>query len=178
MSCSLRSNDGKINHSSWLSGVRQDGRCKQLAANGYGNFIDHNHLLTVVADMVGDDDGIYDDIHGLEQAMAAKLLDQHQDAIVARGFSSLESLAKYTLLASQRDCAYVIIRLQTSLDVLKQRVQSPERLEDFNPTTSTEVLDQWITHNRLEDHPNEYVTDADRELGVVVADIKQFLDER
>lgn len=47
---------------------------KLLEKRGVGKFIDHNAILTFISTISGDDDGIYDDIANLEQAIARKLL--------------------------------------------------------------------------------------------------------
>ena len=38
---------------------------KALEAEGLGKFVDHNAILTFIANIVGDDEGIYDDIVNL-----------------------------------------------------------------------------------------------------------------
>lgn len=68
---------------------------KILQTDGLGTFIDHNAILTFIANIVGDDNGIYDDIHKLEIALTNKLLEDGTSVIVARGFCSIASMRPY-----------------------------------------------------------------------------------
>lgn len=66
---------------------------KLLEKKNQGVLVDHNAILTFLANIVGDDEGIYEDIHILEKAMARKLLKDKKNVIVARGFSSSDSVS-------------------------------------------------------------------------------------
>ena len=107
---------------------------KMLQDNGFGVFIDHNEILTFVASIAGDDEGIYENIADLEKAMARKLLYSGKDVIVARDFSSKASVASYQEITQEAHAVHLILRLEASEQVLSDRVQSPERQKDFNPT--------------------------------------------
>jgi len=107
---------------------------KHLQAEGIGKFIDHNAILTFIAGIAGDDEGIYDEIAQLELAMCKKLLVDDSDVIVARGFSGLSSIQAYEAVASELGVTIKILRLNVDRNELIRRVQSPERKLDFNPT--------------------------------------------
>ena len=142
---------------------------KALQSAGCGQFIDHNQILTFIAKITGDDEGIYGEIHSLEQGMVKKLLNQNQDVIVARGFSSCSSLRPYTDIARNAGAHIVIFRLDASQDTLSARVQAPERRNDFNPTITQSALTKWIQDNPLEVYDGEVVIDGNPPLDEVVA---------
>lgn len=128
---------------------------RMLEKQGYGRFIDHNAILDFVAEICGDDDGIYDDIANLEKAMTRKLLQSGHIVIVARGFSSPSSIEPYVHIAQTLEIPAKVVRLHVDHDELAKRVQSPERKEGFNPTTDLKNLSKWIKENPILDYPNE-----------------------
>lgn len=144
---------------------------KALEKHGIGRFIDHNAILTFITGISGDDDGIYDDIANLEKAITRKLLNSNETVIVARGFSSITSLKPYMKIAKDLGIAVRIIRLSVNYDELQRRVASPERKEDFNPTTSPESLSKWITENPIADCPGEIIVDNLQPIDDVIKSI-------
>lgn len=148
---------------------------KRLHAIGKGEFIDHNAILTFIAQIAGNDDGIYDEIAKLELAICGKLLSEGRDVIVARGFSSLSSIKKYEDLASGLGVEIKIIRLAVGEQELINRVQSLERQRDFNPTIDEAHASSWMTNNPLESHPNEIVIDNEEPLERVIDNLKTIL---
>ncbi len=148
---------------------------KRLQANGIGEFIDHNAILTFIARVTGDDEGIYDEIAQLELAICKKLLSEGKNVIVARGFSSLSSLAPYEKAAGDVDTETKIFRLSVDDSELIRRVQNPERKLDFNPTIDeTHALD-WMRDNPIDIHPYEIVIDNNRLLDDVISSIQTRL---
>jgi shikimate kinase len=148
---------------------------KHLEADQLGRFIDHNAILTFLANFTGDDEGIYDEIAALELAMCQKLLREEKNVIVARGFSSLSNLAPYEAMISALDVTTTILRLDVGKDALIARVQSPERQLDFNPTTDEAHAIDWMIHHPLENHPQEFIIDNERPVHEVLAHIKTLL---
>lgn len=148
---------------------------KALEKAGSGIFIDHNQILTFIVQFTENDDGIYEEISQLEQAMTRKVLDDKKSVIVARGFSSSASIQKYIDVTKEQGATPYVIRLEVSMDNLIQRVQSPERKQDFNPTTNEEVLKNWINDNPFEDYPEELVVDANLDVETVVSRIRGFI---
>ena len=148
---------------------------KQLEAKGLGKFIDHNAILTFIAGIAGDDEGIYDEIAELELAMCKKLLADGSDVIVARGFSSLSSLRSYEVAASELGVAMNIIRLDVDKSELLRRVQSPERELDFNPTVDETHAMDWMNDNPIQDHPSEIIIDNTAPVDEVVDKIRTIL---
>lgn len=148
---------------------------KLLEAAGHGTFIDHNAILTYIARIVGNDTGIYDDIHRLELALTHKLLSEGNSAIVARGFSSMESILPYIDMAEAYSGQVIVIRLEATYEILASRVSTPERLQDFNPTTDQKSLKRWMEHNPIEDFKKEHIIDASQEITSVMADIEGLL---
>lgn len=144
---------------------------KRLEEVGVGKFIDHNSILTFIASIAGNDDGIYDDIANLELAIARKLLKEQANVIVARGFSSLESVKAYEDIANEIGAETVIIRLEVDKANLSKRVGSKERFDDFNPTVTEEALNEWVESNPLMGHPSETTLDNTRPVVEVVEDI-------
>lgn len=149
---------------------------KQLEAEGLGKFIDHNAILTFIAGITGDDEGIYNDIAQLEQAMCNKLLAEGNNVIVARGFSSLSSMRPYEEAASELNVEIRILRLDVSKDEIVRRVQSPERRLDFNPTIDENTSLDWMINNPIESHSNEIIIDNEQPLGDVVSNLKNIID--
>ena len=141
---------------------------KQLAEEGVGKFIDHNAILTFIANIAGNDDGIYDDIASLELAITRKLLLEHANVIVARGFSSLESLKLYENVANELGVELIIVRLDVDQDILSKRVSSRERFVDFNPIVNEKALTEWVKGNPLTNHPFEETFDNTKPLAEVV----------
>lgn len=141
---------------------------KALEGAGYGRFVDHNQILTFIASIAGDDDGIYDDIAQLEQAITRKLLRQGHDVIVARGFSSVSSMQPYVDIAQNERAKLLILRLDAPSEALAVRVQSIERHNDFNPTVTAEALDKWIRANPIEAVDDETLIDASQPVATVV----------
>ena len=147
----------------------------QLAAAGIGQFIDHNAVLTFVAGISGDDEGIYNEIAQLELAICKKLLAEGKTVIVARGFSSLSNLVPYENVASELNLEIEIIRLEVREEVLIRRVQSPERKLDFNPTIDELHAVTWMRENPIQDHPREISIDNNKPLEDVVNNLKAIL---
>lgn len=131
-------------------------------------FIDHNAILTFLAGMVGDDRGIYSEIHNLELAMAKKIIEENKNVIVARGFSSSESIKPYLAAAKTLGADVFVFRLAVSEDNLKLRVVAEDRKKDFNPTINEEALLEWIVNNPLQDIENEYEINANKSIDEVV----------
>ena len=148
---------------------------KELESHGVGKFIDHNSILTFVAGIAGNDDGIYDEIANLELAISKKLLSEGESVIVARGFSKLAQIAVYEAAAESLDIKSLVVRLEVSREELLQRVQSPERQLDFNPTTNEEAANDWMNQNPIEDHPDEIVIDNNQPFKESVAEIEELL---
>lgn len=148
---------------------------KILQDNGFGIFIDHNEILTFVASIVGDDDGIYENIADLEKAMTRKLLNSGKDVIVARGFSSQASMARYQEIAQEADAEPLILRLEANEQVLSTRVQSPERQKDFNPTITPSALSAWTKDNPIEDVATEQIVDANKSIDDVFNQACSFI---
>jgi len=133
---------------------------KAIQEAGCGKFTDHNQVLTFITSIAGDNDGTYEDIAMLEQAIARKLLQQGQDVTVARGFSSANSVNQYAELAKSCGANFVIVRLDAPIETLAQRVQSAERHNDFNPTITPDDFYSWVTQNPIEPIPDEKIIDA------------------
>lgn len=144
---------------------------KALEKQGIGKFVDHNAILTFIASITGDDDGIYDDIANLEKAITRKLLITKETVIVARGFSSIASFEPYIQIAESLGIQAKVIRLNVDFDELTQRVTSPERKADFNPTISKENLTKWIEENPIIDYPEEVIIDNSPSIDKVVNSI-------
>ena len=144
---------------------------KQLQASGVGTFIDHNAILTFIAGIAGNDDGIYDQIADLELAICKKLLTQGQTVIVARGFSKVGSMAPYTHVANQLGTEVAIIRLEATGAELENRVKSPERKLDFNPTVTVAELRKWVSENPLQPHSHEQKVNNEQPLAQVITHI-------
>lgn len=138
-------------------------------------FIDHNVILTFLAGIVGDDRGIYKEIHDLELAMARKLLEDNKSVIVARGFSAPESVASYQDAARMLGAGVSIFRLAVSEANLKSRVVTEDRKKDFNPTVSEDALLAWIAKNPLQDIEGEYEINADNSVDEVVAQMLSLI---
>jgi len=148
---------------------------KLLEKRGVGKFIDHNAILTFISTISGDDDGIYDDIANLEQAIARKLLTANKTVIVARGFSSLKSIEPYLQLAHTLNIQSKVIRLDVDYQVLAHRVTSAERKMDFNPTTDSESLKKWIQENPIIDFSEDVIIDNSRPIDEVVDKIAETI---
>lgn len=148
---------------------------KTLEAEGLGRFVDHNAILTFIANITGNDDGIYEDIANLELAITRKLLQDGSSVIVARGFSSLASMKPYEDIARLLQAEVKIIRLTVDEQQLADRVQSSERLNDFNPTVTPESLRAWVQENPLIDHSSELIVDNDGLLEETVDQITQYM---
>lgn len=150
---------------------------KALASNSVGIFVDHNAILTFIANITGDDEGIYEDIANLELAIARKLLQEEKTVIVARGFSKESSITPYINLAKSLNISIYIIRLEVNERLLAERVQSVERNNDFNPTTTPEALQSWVDENPIEDIINELRVDNSKPVVEVVDIIKNGVKE-
>lgn len=148
---------------------------KELEHHGVGKFIDHNSILTFVAEIAGNDEGIYDEIATLELAISKKLLSEGGSVIVARGFSKLAQLAVYEAVAASLDIKTLVVRLEVNREELLQRVQSPERKLDFNPTTNEAAAKNWMDGNPIEDHPDEFIIDNNQPLEDAVAEIEALV---
>ena len=150
---------------------------KELESRGVGKFIDHNSILTFVAGIAGNDDGIYDEIANLELAITKKLLGEGKSVIVARGFSRLAQIAVYETVAQALDIKSLIIRLDVGQEELFKRVQSSERQLDFNPTTDEVAALAWMKENPLENHSEEVVIDNNQPLEGSVAEIEALTNK-
>lgn len=148
---------------------------KLLEKKNQGVLVDHNAILTFLANIVGDDEGIYEEIHILEKAMARKLLKDKKNVIVARGFSSSDSVSPYISVATDVGAEILIFKLSVSESNLKLRVVSEERKKDFNPTVNEDVLLTWMNENPLEPINGEYEINADRSIQEVVSQILSIL---
>ena len=144
---------------------------RQLEMRQVGKFIDHNAILTFVASIAGDDDGIYDQIADLEIAICKKLLRLGHTVIVARGFSNLDDIATYEDIAKELDVITIIFRLEVSLEELKIRVKSPERKLDYNPTIDENNLKSWIRKKSLQNHAMEKIINNEKYLDEVINEI-------
>lgn len=144
---------------------------RALAQTGEMRFIDHNQILDFITTITGNDDGIYDDIHNLEQAMAKKFLNEGQSVAIARGFGSHKSINPYDQIAKELHVPYTIFRLDVSLDILKQRVLSPERQEGWNPTTTPEALEAWVAEHPMEDINGEIILDGTKPIDILAEEI-------
>ncbi|MEX0748965.1 MAG: AAA family ATPase [Candidatus Saccharimonadales bacterium] len=149
-----------------------------LAAHGLGTFIDHNAILTFLANIVGNDEGMYDEIHTLERAMARKLLADGKSAIVARGFSRQSSIDPYLEITKEVGIEAYIFKLNADEVTLKSRVVAEGRKKDFNPTTSEEALSAWMAENLLEAVEDEYDINANESIEHVVNQIVSLLGSR
>ncbi|HET9173860.1 MAG TPA: AAA family ATPase [Candidatus Saccharimonadales bacterium] len=137
---------------------------KALEAYGAGTFIDHNALLTYIAGIVGDDNGIYDAIYTLECQLAKKLLSDGAVAIVARGFSRVSRMQPLLDIAETCGASHYVITLDADMTLLEKRILAPERQHDFNPTTTVQSLHDWIAHNQLEPYDGGITIDASRSI--------------
>lgn len=156
------------------SGKTTTGR--YLERRGLGTFIDHNAILNYLAGMVGgNDDGIYDEIHSLEKAMAHKLINDGKNAIVARGFGSLDSIAPYLQVADKAGVEAYIFRLDVSESNLKQRVTSEERQGDLNTTLDAAALLRWMASHPMQPIDGERIIDANQPIESVLEQIKTTL---
>jgi len=149
---------------------------KALQIRGVGSFIDHNAILTFVANIAGDDDGIYDDIANLELSITRKLLKNGKTAIAARGFSDLKGIKAYEDVAAELGATVNIFRIQVDYEELAKRVVGLERTASLNPTTNPELLEKWISENPLVDHPSEIIIDNTRSIAEVVNDVVAHID--
>ena len=150
---------------------------KRLHSIRVGEFIDHNAILTFIAGIAGDDEGIYDEIAQLELAMCKKLLSEGKSVMVARGFSSLSSIEAYINVANSLNVDAKIIRLEVSRRELISRVQSPERRFDFNPTIDESQVLDWIASNPIESHPNEIIIDNEKPIDDVINGLKTVISK-
>lgn len=144
---------------------------KALENKGVGVFIDHNAILTFVANIAGNDTGIYNEIAQLEKAICKKLLKEGSTVIVARGFSELQSIKEYESIAQENNIPWYIFRLNVPTETLAKRVQSPERKQDFNPTITTQSLNNWIIQNPLQTHVAEHVIDNTNNINTTLRKI-------
>ncbi len=147
-----------------------------LESAGIGVFVDHNRILSFIAGMTGDDEGIYDDIHQLELAMTRKLLVDGKSAIVARGFTKADSVEPYRTLAVNKGVPFNIFRLDGSVELLEKRVVAPERKHGFNPSTNIEALRIWIEENPMDSIDNEIVLDVSQPVDSLTRIIRKNLE--
>lgn len=148
---------------------------KRLEAEQIGKFIDHNAILTFIAEIAGDDEGIYNEIAQLELAVCKKLIAKDENVIVARGFSSLASVRPYETVANEVGVETKILRLDVGKDELVRRVQNPERKLDFNPTVDKAHALSWMANNPIQHHADEIVIDNSASADETVAKIKTVL---
>lgn len=148
---------------------------KKLQEAGLGRFIDHNEILTFIARITKDDDGIYDDIHNLEIAMMRKLLQDGESVIIARGFSTSETITPYIEIGKAFKQPIHIFRLNAPVTVLAERVQASQRKDDFNPILEGVSLQKWIDGNELEALDREIVINAEPPIQEVVKNIRSYL---
>lgn len=144
---------------------------KILQKKGFGVFIDHNRILTFIADIANNDIGIYDEIHRLEQAITKKLLGEGQSVVVARGFSSAKSMEPYRNMANKLASEYFVFRLEVPFEILAKRVTAPERKVEHNPTVSADSLNDWVASNHMQAIEKETLINASQPIEQVVGDI-------
>jgi predicted kinase len=144
---------------------------QELAKSGELRFIDHNQILNAITEITGNDDGIYDAIHHLEQAIAKKFLDEGQSVVIARGFSLFKSVDPYIQIAKKFHVPDTIFRLDVPLAVLEGRVSSPERQDGWNPTTTPETLSRWMTDHPMEPIDGEIVLDGTKSVDILAEEI-------
>lgn len=148
---------------------------KALEDRGAGVFVDHNAILSFVASFTGDDEGIYDDIHHLEQVMTDKILADGKSAIVARGFSTKDQVAGYLDIARQNKAKAYVVALEVDRGLLEKRVVSPERKQGFNPSVSVEAMNDWIDKNPRQPIGEEYTFDANRPVDEVASQVLSLI---
>lgn len=146
-----------------------------LEKNGHGVFINHNSILTFLAGIVGDDQGIYDDIYNLELVMSHKLLTEGKSVIMARVFSRTSSLRPYLDVAKAAGAKCIILRLDADASILKKRVAAPERRNDFNQIMDAEALMSYIESFPQEKVNNEFTVDASQDISRVLSFIERAI---
>ncbi|MBN2585213.1 AAA family ATPase [Patescibacteria group bacterium] len=144
---------------------------KALESAGAGKLVDHNQILGDIAKITGNDDGIYEEIHALEQAVAKKIMTDGQTVIVARGFSSVDSIQPYIKIAEELHMPYSIFRLDVPTEILKQRVSSPERQNGWNPTTTPEALEVWAAGHPMKSIDGEIILDSTKPIDALVKEV-------
>ncbi|MCU0667379.1 MAG: AAA family ATPase [Patescibacteria group bacterium] len=148
---------------------------KILEKDGVAVFIDHNLILNFIASIVGNDDDIYEEIHTLEKSMTNKILKNKKSAIVARGFCDTARLNEYIDISNKIKLKTVVIKLVAPKSILSERVQSLERLNDFNPTVTPDKIIEWMVENPLEPFEGEYTVDTSKPINGVIKEIKLIL---
>ena len=145
---------------------------KALEANGEVRFVDHNSILNLITEITGNDDGIYDEIHKLEQAITKKLLGENKSVIIARGFGESNSIEPYIDIAKELGIPYTVFRIEVPVETLKERVISSERKEGSNLTTTPEALVSWVEKHPMEPIDGEVVLDGTKSIDELVEEIK------
>lgn len=149
---------------------------KFLEQQGFGVFVDHNALLTLVCTMTMNDDGLFEDIKKLEFSIAKKLLKDGESIIIARGFNTKDSLIPYLELANDKSVTLVIIRLQSDIKTLAERMQDPMRKASRNPISDKNDLINWVKSHSFEDIENEIILNTEQSLEQTKIDlIKQIV---
>lgn len=151
---------------------------RMLAHKGAGRFIDHNQIINTICSMVGDDEGIYEEIHRFELALTEKVLEDGYSAIVGRGFTKKLSLEPYRDLAKQMKAKFVVIRLIGKLDTLKQRVRGSDRFQNQLSINSPQELMQWIERFPMEDYPGEHIIGVEKAPEHVVLEIQEVVSSQ
>jgi len=149
---------------------------KILERDGLGKFIDHNSILNFITEITTDDNGIYEEINILEQAIARKLLNDNNTVIVGRGFSSRSNIQPYIELALKLGVGYNIITLKAPIEVLEKRVISPDRKNDFISAKSKKALRIWIESNAIDDIEGENIVNVVRPINDVIDQVKHLLE--
>lgn len=141
---------------------------KALQDRGLGTFIDHNEILNYLCSIVGSDKGIYDKIHQLELGMARQILQSGKTAIVARGFSTKESVQPYVDMAKEAGADIKIVRLDVAQDVLEERVTQKNRQKDAISIKDPQELRKYIDDHPFESWPGEVELDANKDVTSLV----------
>jgi len=149
---------------------------KALEKSGAGVFIDHNSILSYIASFTGDDEGIYSEIHQLEQAMASKILADGKNVIVARGFSTEKQVTPYLNIAKQKNSIAHIVALEVERELLEKRVVSPERKQGFNPSINVEAMSDWIEKNPRQSIEGEHIViNANKSVEEVTSEVLSLI---
>ena len=144
---------------------------KLLQQEGKGTFIDHNDILNFISSYTKNDDGIYEDINNLELAMTNKLLEENNDVIVARGFSSLDSIQKYINVGTKNNSKIYIFRIDADISNLENRVLDPNRKSGFNPVNEKESLSKYIKDSPMQNLDNEIIINSNLDKNEVLKKI-------
>lgn len=144
---------------------------KKLVESAGLELVDHNHLLNLIRPFNGGtDEGIYEEVHSLELAIARSWLRKGKSVVVARGFASAASLSPYLAMAESEKVTPLVVTLEVPHNILAERVTSPERLENGFATTP-EYLNAWIASHPMEPIEGEYRLNGEQSPEDLVAQI-------